>query len=109
MGFLQRRLEHVQVVKAEEQQKDKVRFGAWVTVEDEEGDERCWRIVGEDETDAKAGCISWKSPVGRALLGKQIDDEVKVRWEAPGTKMERELTVVGIAYEPPAPKKKKRS
>jgi transcription elongation factor GreB len=104
MGFLQRRLEHVQVVKSEEQQKDRVRFGAWVTVEDEEGEERVWHIVGVDEVDAKGGHISWKSPVGRALLGKHVDDEVKVRWDAG----ERELVVVGISYEPPAPKKKAR-
>ena len=100
MGFLQLRLEHVQVVKAEEQQKDKVRFGAFVTIEDEEGDERVFQIVGVDEVDAKHGKISWKSPVGRALLGKQVDDEVRVRWDAG----ERELVVVDIAYE--APKKK---
>jgi transcription elongation factor GreB len=108
MGFLQRRLEHVQVVKSEEQQKDRVRFGAWVTVEDEEGEERVWRIVGVDEVDAKGGHISWKSPVGRALLGKHVDDEVKVRWDAPGKTVERELVVLGISYEPPAPKKKAR-
>ena len=100
MGFLQRRLEHVQVVKAEEQQKDKVRFGAFVTIEDEEGAERVFQIVGVDEVDAKNGRISWKSPVGRALLGKQVDDEVRVRWDAG----ERELVVVDIAYE--APKKR---
>jgi transcription elongation factor GreB len=108
MGFLQRRLEHVQVVKAEEQKKDKVRFGAFVTIEDEEGDERVFHIVGVDEVDAKHGKISWKSPVGRALLGKQIDDEVRVRWDLG----ERELTIVDIAYDAPTgkapPKKGKR-
>jgi len=100
MGFLQRRLEHVQVVKAEEQQKDKVRFGAYVTIEDEEGEERVFHIVGVDEVDAKNGQISWKSPVGRALLGKKVDDEVRVRWDAG----ERQLIVVDITYD--APKKK---
>jgi transcription elongation factor GreB len=108
MGFLQRRLEHVQVVKAEEQKKDKVRFGAFVTIEDEEGEERVFHIVGVDEVDAKNGKISWKSPVGRALLGKQIDDDVRVRWDLG----ERELTIVDIAYDAPAgkapPKKGKR-
>ncbi len=104
MGFLQRRLEHMQVVKAEEQQKDKVRFGAWVTIEDEEGAERVFQIVGVDEVDAKNGKISWKSPVGRALLGKQVDDEVRVRWDAG----ERELTVVDISYEPPKKKGKRK-
>ena len=102
MGFLQRRLEHVQVVKAEEQQKDKVRFGAFVTIEDEEGDERVFQIVGVDEVDAKHGKISWKSPVGRSLLGKQVDDDVRVRWELG----ERELTIVDITYDAPTKKKK---
>ncbi len=102
MGFLQRRLEHVQVVKAEEQQKGVVRFGAFVTVEDEEGEERVFHIVGVDEVDAKHGKISWKSPVGRALLGKKVDDEVRVRWDAG----ERELIVVDIAYEAPKPRPK---
>jgi transcription elongation factor GreB len=104
MGFLQRRLEHVQVVKAEEQKKDKVRFGAFVTIEDEQGEERVFQIVGVDEVDAKHGKISWKSPVGRALLGKQIDDDVRVRWDLG----ERELTIVDITYDPPKPKKAKR-
>ncbi len=100
MGFLQRRLEHVQVVKPEqqdEQQKDRVRFGAFVTIEDEEGAERVYQIVGVDEVDAARGRISWNSPVGRSLLGKQIDDEVKVRWDAG----ERELVIVDIRYEAP--------
>jgi transcription elongation factor GreB len=101
MGFLQRRLEHVQVVKAEEQKKDRVRFGAFVTIEDEEGEAHVYHIVGVDEVDAGRGKISWKSPVGRALLGKQIDDEVRVKWHAG----QRELTVVDISYEAPAPKK----
>jgi transcription elongation factor GreB len=103
MGFLQRRLESIQVVNADEQKKDRVRFGAFVTVADEEDEERCWQIVGVDEVDASAGRISWKSPVGRALLGKKIDDAVTVKWHAG----ERELTVVDITYEPPKPKKKK--
>jgi transcription elongation factor GreB len=98
MGFLQRRLEHVQVVKAEEQQQDRVRFGAFVKIEDEEGAERVYQIVGVDEVDAGRGRISWKSPVGRALLGKQIDDEVKVRWDAG----QRELVIVDIHYDAPS-------
>jgi transcription elongation factor GreB len=102
MGFLQRRLEHVQVVKAEEQLKDRVRFGAFVTIEDEQGEEHAYQIVGVDEVDAKRGKISWKSPVGRALLGKKIDDEVRVKWHAG----QRELTVVDITYDAPKPKAK---
>jgi transcription elongation factor GreB len=98
MGFLQRRLEHVQVVKAEEQRKDRVFFGAWVTIEDEQGEEQIYQIVGVDEVEAGRGRISWKSPVGRALLGKKVDDEVRVKWHAG----QRELTVVDISYVAPA-------
>jgi transcription elongation factor GreB len=102
MGFLQRRLERIQVVKLEEQRTDRVFFGAFVTVEDEEGEPRVYQIVGVDEVEADKGRISWKSPVGRALLGKRIDDTVTVRWHAG----ERELTVADIAYVAPAAKKK---
>jgi transcription elongation factor GreB len=99
MGFLQRRLEHVQVIKLEEQRTDRVFFGAWVEVEDEESESRVYQIVGVDEVEADKGRISWKSPVGRALIGKRIDETVTVRWHAG----ERELTVVSIAYTPPQP------
>src|SRR5256885_9075041 len=98
MGFLQRRLESIQVVKPAEQRRDRVFFSAFVTVEDDAGQEHVYQIVGVDEVKAEEGRISWKSPVGRALLGKQIDDTVTVRWHAG----QRELTVVDIAYEAPA-------
>jgi transcription elongation factor GreB len=104
MGFLQRRLEDVQVVKLEEQRTDRVFFGAWVEVEDGDGGEHRYQIVGVDEVEAAAGRISWKSPIGRALIGKRIDDTVIVKWHAG----ERELTVVGISYEAPGSKKKAR-
>jgi transcription elongation factor GreB len=102
-GFLARRLKDIQVVKLEEQRSDKVFFGAWVEVEDDEGDEHVYQIVGVDEVEAGAGRISWKSPVGRALLGKKVDEAVTVRWHAG----ERELTVVGISYQAPKKPKKK--
>jgi transcription elongation factor GreB len=50
--------------------------------------------VGVDETDGAAGDISWKSPVGRALLGKSEGDTVTARWHA-GL---RELTIAKIVY-----------
>src|SRR6266704_40556 len=60
MGFLQRRLKDVQIVEAAEQQKGKVFFGATVEVEDEDtGESLTFRIVGVDESDPKAGRISW--------------------------------------------------
>jgi len=57
----------------------KVSFGCWVTYEDDDGAERCYQLVGPDEFDVNAGKISIDSPVGQALLGKRIDDEVEIR------------------------------
>jgi transcription elongation factor GreB len=95
MRFLSKRLDHVQVVRPTDQtRRDRVFFGATVTVADDDGQTSTYRIVGEDETDGAAGDISWKSPVGRALLGKTLDDSVVVRWHA-GT---RKLTVAEIEY-----------
>lgn len=56
-----------------------VTFGCWVTYEDEEGDERCYQLVGPDEFDVGTGRISIDSPVGQALLNRRRDDEVTIR------------------------------
>ncbi|HXC93267.1 MAG TPA: GreA/GreB family elongation factor, partial [Geobacteraceae bacterium] len=55
-----------------------VSFGCWVTYEDEDGNERCYQLVGADEFDVAAGRISVDSPVGQALLQKKVDDEVTI-------------------------------
>src|SRR6187549_2133188 len=95
MRFLAKRLDDVQIVDPTKQARvDRVFFGATITVEDDGGVQHVYRIVGQDEVDGAAGEISWKSPVGRALLGKAEGDSVVVRWHA-GT---RELTIAAIAY-----------
>ena len=76
--FLNKRLDELQVVDRLPDQRDKVFFGAWVTVEDESGDERRYRIVGPDEFDLKQNKLSMDSPLARALLGKRLDDEIRV-------------------------------
>jgi len=74
-----------------------VSFGCWVTYEDEEGNERCWRLVGPDEFDVGRGMISIDSPVGQGLLNRRVDDEVTiVRPSGP-------LTVVITAISPRPP------
>ncbi|EGU36669.1 transcription elongation factor [Vibrio ichthyoenteri ATCC 700023] len=80
MRFLRKRLEQVTVVDYSPQQEGKVFFGAWVEIENEAGDCKKFRIVGPDEIygDAK-GYISIDSPMARALLKKEIDDEFVVR------------------------------
>jgi transcription elongation factor GreB len=93
--FLRQRLEGMVVVDAPPSDRSRVFFGAWVQLEDEAGEEVEYRIVGPDEFDAAAGFISMDSPLGRALLRKGLDDEVKV--EVPGGA--KTYVVVGVRYE----------
>lgn len=76
--FLKNRLEDAEVIDPKQIQSDKIVFGATVSLENEDGDTIVYQIVGEDEIDVKAKKISWKSPVAKAILGKKIDDEVRV-------------------------------
>ncbi|MXZ48218.1 MAG: transcription elongation factor GreA [Candidatus Dadabacteria bacterium] len=63
--------------------RDRVVFGLTVTVEDiDSGDIKKYKLVGEDESEPENGFISVTSPVGSALIGKRVDDEIQVR--APG-------------------------
>jgi transcription elongation factor GreB len=72
------RLEKLQVVDHRGRCDERILFGAWVTLETEDGAERCYRIVGSDESDPARGCISVESPLGSSLLGKRVGDEVTV-------------------------------
>lgn len=76
--YLRKRLEAATVVKTLPADISKVYFGAWVTVEDEAGTEHRFRIVGPDEVGDAPGYISMDAPLGRALLGKTIDDEISI-------------------------------
>lgn len=77
--FLSKRLDELKIVDEPPTDPRRVFFGAYVTVEDEDGEERTYRIVGADESDLDKGWISIDSPVARALLGKRAGDEVTVR------------------------------
>ncbi|WP_251358147.1 transcription elongation factor GreB [Kangiella sp. TOML190] len=79
LRYLQKRCEEFQVIEHKPQQQDKVFFGAEVTLEDEDGAEVMYRIVGSDEFDQEPHYISVDSPMARALLQKQLDDEVRVQ------------------------------
>jgi len=96
LRFLSKRMDELEVVTPAPEQEGKVFFGAHVTVEDEQGEEATYQIVGPDEYDTKLGRISVDSPMARALLGKQEGDEVKVQRpkKAPAT-----VAVVEIWYE----------
>ncbi len=77
--FLTKRLESLKVIGDRPSDPNKVYFGAWVTLEDEDGTERRYRIVGPDELDLKLDWISIDSPLARALVGKALDAEVRVQ------------------------------
>lgn len=77
--FLTKRLEAATIVDPVEQQKianGRVLFGCTVTIEDEDGEEKVFSIVGTDELDPARGHVSWASPIGRALLGSSVGEVV---------------------------------
>jgi transcription elongation factor GreB len=93
--FLSRRLEAATIVDPVEQERvanGRVLFGATVTVENEAGEEKVFRIVGADEFDGSRGYVSWTSPVGRALLGASEGD--LVAFATPGGRAELEIVKV---------------
>ncbi|BCS96207.1 transcription elongation factor GreB [Desulfoluna limicola] len=77
LRFLTNRLDGMSVVDRIPEDQDKVYFGAFVTLEDEDGEEVEYRIVGPDEFNVADGKISMDSPLGKAILGKRVNDEIK--------------------------------
>ena len=72
------RLSRAMVIDPTTLSGDKVVFGATVTLVDEEDKEIRYQLVGQQEADAKVGRISYNSPLGRALIGREVGDEVEV-------------------------------
>ena len=93
--FLRKRLEGMVVVSRPPDDRGRVFFGAWVTVEDDRGTEYEFRIVGPDELDPARRYVSMDSPLARALMGRRADDEVTI--EVPGGR--KTYVVVRIRYE----------
>ena len=79
LRFLSKRIDELEVVTPSPAQEGRVFFGAFVTVEDEEGEELTFQIVGPDEYDPKLNRVSVDAPMARALIGKAEGDEVKVQ------------------------------
>jgi transcription elongation factor GreA len=72
------KLSRAQIIDPTELSGDKVVFGATVTLLDDDEKPVKYQIVGQTEADAKSGRISYNSPLGRALIGRKVDDEVEV-------------------------------
>jgi len=77
--FLSKRLDSVTIVSEPPTDPSRAFFGAYVTLEDEDGNEVTYRIVGPDESDVDKGWISMEAPVAKALFGKREGDDVTVR------------------------------
>ena len=96
LGFLAKRMAAAKVVDpAQQPDRTRVWFGATVTVIDEDERERTVTLVGEDEADASAGRISWKSPFAGALKGAGVGDVRGIT--LPGGA--KEIEVVAIRYD----------
>jgi len=91
---LQQSLESA-VVAPTPAERDRVQFGATVTVRERDGVETRYRIVGVDETDIDCGWVSWLSPIAKALLNARLGG--RVRFKSPSG--ERELVIVSVEYE----------
>lgn len=77
--YLQKRMPDLRVIAESPDDGDTVFFAAWIRLEREQGDEVEYRIVGPDEIDQQKGNISLDSPLAKALLGKQVGDEVTIK------------------------------
>ncbi len=95
--ILERKLARALLVDPAQAPGDVVAFGHWVRVEDDEGEEALYRIVGEDQAEPARGWISWLSPLAQALTGAAVED--RVVWRRPIGDLA--LTITGIAASPP--------
>ena len=96
--FLRKRLDGMVVVERPPSDPQRVFFSAWVALEDESGEAVWRRLVGPDEFDADPRYVSMDAPLGRALLGKRLDDEVGVE-----TPAGRRVWVIAAVQYGPAP------
>lgn len=96
--FLTKRIDSLEVVDQLPADRASIFFGAWVTVEDEDGANHTYRIVGPDEFDLSQNKLSMDSPLARALLGKRVEDDIV--FQSPTG--ERELYIAAVSYNAPA-------
>ena len=94
LRYLSKRVDVMKIVDRPPTDITMIRFGAWVTLQDQQHEPVKYRIVGVDETDAKLGLISIDSPVALALLGKSTGDSVEVKLPECSTR----LKIISISY-----------
>jgi transcription elongation factor GreB len=97
INFLSKRMAKAQVIDpADQPDRNRVWFGATVTLADEEDNVRTVTLVGEDEADADRARISWKAPLARAIRGAALGDVRRVSLPSG----DRDYEIVAIAYPP---------
>jgi transcription elongation factor GreB len=95
IGWLSKRMKNAVVVDpAQQPEREKVFFGATVTLVDEDENQRVVTLVGEDETDPAHGRIAWTSPIGRAIKGAKVGDLRRITLPSG----EKEWEVAAISY-----------
>lgn len=93
IGEIEDKLSRAQIIDVSKLQGKDVKFGATVTLADEETDEKkTYQIVGETESDISAGLLSVASPLARAIIGKKVGDSVEVA--TPGGAKDYEIVKV---------------
>ncbi|OIN50471.1 GreA/GreB family elongation factor [Pseudomonas costantinii] len=99
LRYFNQRVQSAQVV-APATSTDKVQIGSWVTFANEQDGQQRIQLVGEDQADATVSLINWGSPLGRALLGAQVGDEVL--WKRPvGDQLIEVLLIEPESQSPP--------
>ena len=94
LRYFRSQLDRATLVDTANQPHEQVHFGAVVAIEDDDGTQQEFTIVGDDEADVTAGKISWASPLGRAMIGAKIGDTVV--WRRPAG--ETQVCIVDIRY-----------
>ena len=94
IGFLSRRLENAEVVDPLQVKTDQILFGATVRVSDQDENEKVYSIVGVDEVDVAKGRISWRSPLGAALLKNRAGDVVQFL----SPRGQQEIEIIEVSY-----------
>jgi transcription elongation factor GreB len=94
LRYFRSQLDRATLVDTTNQPREQVHFGAIVKIEDDEGGEQVFSIVGDDEADVAAGKISWASPLARALIGAKTGDTIS--WRRPSG--EAEVHIVDVRY-----------
>ena len=92
--YLKQRVESAIPIKVEEQGRKDIRFGATISLVDENNKQYKFTIVGQDEVDTENGLISWVSPLASALIGKQVGDTI-IWARSVG---DLELEIIGFDY-----------